>query len=188
MESHGIIFLLISQIGKIIRCKAYSDSLRGLSMENCEFCNLTSEDERWLFYTSEFWKVYLSDKQDYIGRCIVVSKRHCESLSSLSIQEWDDLKRIVNSLEDMFAKTLNATMFNWTCLMNNAYKGNNPHPHVHFHLRPRFKLPVEINNKEYYDEECACHYKNNKENKLDNEGIESLFLLLKLNVKMYFEK
>lgn len=91
-------------------------------MENCEFCNLTSEDERWLFYTSEFWKVYLSDKQDYIGRCIVVSKRHCESLSSLSIQEWDDLKRIVNSLEDMFAKTLNATMFNWTCLMNNAYK------------------------------------------------------------------
>ena len=157
-------------------------------MENCEFCNLFPEDEKWLFYTSDFWEIYLSNKQDYIGRCIVVSKRHCESLSSLSIQEWDDLKYIVNSLEKMFSETLNATMFNWSCLMNNAYKKDDSQPHVHFHFRPRFKQPVEINHKEYYDEEFAHHYKNDKETKLDNRSKEALFKMLKLNVEMYFIK
>lgn len=155
-------------------------------MENCEFCSLSPEEEKWLLYASDFWKVYLSDKQDYIGRCMVVSKRHCDSLSSLSLQEWDDLKHIVNSLEKMLSIMLHATMFNWTCLMNDAYKSNDPCPHVHFHLRPRFEPPVKINGKEYYDEEFAHHYTNNKENKLDFKSREALFKALKLNAEIYF--
>ncbi|WP_105615625.1 HIT family protein [Vallitalea okinawensis] len=148
-------------------------------MGSCEFCNLSSEDEQWLFYTSDFWKVYLADKQDYIGRCIVVSRRHCESLSSLYLQEWDDLKYTIDLLEKVISKALDATMFNWTCLMNNAQKKNETCAHVHFHLRPRYKESIKINDQVYYDEEFAHHYKNDKENKLDSESGEVLFKILK---------
>lgn len=155
-------------------------------MDNCEFCDLLPDDEKWMFYESDFWKIYLSDKQDYIGRCIIVSKRHCESLACLNLNEWDDLKCIINSLEKMVSKILHATMFNWSCLMNNGYKKDNSCPHVHFHVRPRYKQTLTINGKEYTDEEFAHHYVNDKENKLDDESRDVLFSIFKNNIEKYF--
>ena len=35
-------------------------------------------------YESAFWSVFLSDEQDYIGRCILVLKRHCNSMTELA--------------------------------------------------------------------------------------------------------
>jgi len=70
-----------------------------IAMENCEFCNLTPEDEKYLLYQNSYWKVYLADEQDYIGRCVVVSVKHYESLNQLPVDEWISLKEIINMLE-----------------------------------------------------------------------------------------
>ena len=50
-------------------------------MNNCSWCNLTDEDRKYLLYENQYWSVYLADEQDYVGRCIVVSRRHCASLA-----------------------------------------------------------------------------------------------------------
>ena len=50
-------------------------------MDNCAWCDLSNEDKRYQLYETEFWSVFLSDEQDYIGRCILVLKRHCGSMS-----------------------------------------------------------------------------------------------------------
>ena len=49
-------------------------------------------------------------------------------------------------------------MFNWTCLMNNAYQEPSPNPHVHWHFRPRYKHAVNINGVEFNDSEFGHHY------------------------------
>ena len=36
-------------------------------MQDCDWCNLSEQDKRFLLYDSPFWSVFLSDEQDYIG-------------------------------------------------------------------------------------------------------------------------
>ena len=113
-------------------------------MKNCSFCNLTKDDEKWLLLETKYWKLYLSDKQDYIGRCIVISKRHCDNLSNLDNDEWFDLKNIINITEKMCKDVFSADLCNWSCLMNDAYKENPPIAHLHIHIRPRHKKLLDL--------------------------------------------
>ena len=59
-------------------------------MRGCEWC--AYKDTEWLLYQSLHWSVYLADRQDYVGRCILVLNRHCDSLSELDVPEWMELK------------------------------------------------------------------------------------------------
>jgi diadenosine tetraphosphate (Ap4A) HIT family hydrolase len=155
-------------------------------MVNCIFCDLSLEDKKWLLYENEHWSVFLADKQDYIGRCIVVCNQHCASLTDLSLAQWDSLKFMINSLEAMFSKELNATMFNWSCLMNDSYKYDPPCPHVHFHFRPRYKEKIVIRDFSFKDHEFAHHYNNQAKVLINYETANQLFDLLKAKISIYF--
>ena len=48
-------------------------------------------------------------------------------------------------------------MFNFACLMNNAYRDNEK-PHVHFHFIPRYKNKLEIFNKVYKDKHFGYNF------------------------------
>lgn len=148
-------------------------------MESCIFCNLSNEDKKWLLYENEDWTVYLADHQDYAGRCIVVCKQHCSSISELNICQWTSLKVIINSLESMLKYELGATMYNWSCLMNDAYKSDKPNPHIHFHVRPRYKEPVLLDHSEYIDHEFAHHYINNHTIQITEETANYIYSQLK---------
>lgn len=152
--------------------------------DKCNWCNITESEKMYLLIDSEYWEVYLADKQDYIGSCILVLKRHCESLSRLSDEEWAELKVLIEKLETAISNSLGATMFNWSCLMNDFYKSSNPNPHLHIHVRPRYLSPITINGKTFIDEEFAHHYDNHKQNKLSETETEMVFKLIEeaLNV------
>ena len=68
-------------------------------MENCERCNLSEEDKQFQVYESISWSVFISDEQDYIGRCILVLKRHCSSMSDLTDDEWEELRKLICKME-----------------------------------------------------------------------------------------
>jgi diadenosine tetraphosphate (Ap4A) HIT family hydrolase len=110
------------------------------------------------YYETAYWKVILTDNQDYLGRSIIELKRKCGSLSELSKEEWSDFYEVVKKLESVFKQCFDATMFNWTCLMNDAYKSKNPKPQVHWHLRPRYNHPVDVAGMTFVDEEFGHHY------------------------------
>ncbi len=42
--------------------------------------------------------------------------------------------------------------------MNQAYQVDPPVPHVHFHVRPRYKQPVEFQGIVFEDREFGEHY------------------------------
>lgn len=150
-----------------------------MKMNCCEWCNLSDEDKKYMLFQSDYWQIFLADKQDYIGRCILVCKRHVKSLYDLSAQEWMDLKDVINKSEKCLSDAFGATMFNWSCLMNDFYKSDTPNPHLHIHLRPRYKNPVIINGKVFIDEEFAHHYNNKKTPIVNENDFQKIYLVLK---------
>ena len=143
----------------------------------CEWCDY--KESEWLLYKSLYWSDYLADVQDYVGRCILVSNRHCRSLSELDIAEWIELKTIIDRLEYIYKDILGAELSNWSCLLNNFYKEVTPNPHLHLHVRPRYKNAISINNHSYIDTEFAHHYALNKEVILLGDDKQTLYMRMK---------
>ncbi|MBS3143593.1 HIT family protein [Candidatus Woesearchaeota archaeon] len=132
------------------------------------------QDEFMLFET-KFWKVVLSDEQSYLGRCVILLKRDCGELSNLTSEEWLDFhENIVKKLESTFKKVFDATMFNWTCLMNDAYQAENPKPYVHFHLRPRYNHDVKFIGEEFHDPDFGHHYNRERKNFVSKELLKKI--------------
>ena len=148
-------------------------------MDKCDWCSLTEEDKQFQVYESRSWSVFLSDEQDYIGRCILVLKRHCNSMSELTGDEWNELNDLVCKLEACLKAVLGATLCNWSCLMNDFYKETSPDPHLHIHLRPRYDKPVVLNGNTYTDSEFGHHYALNKSGTIPAEDREEVFIRLK---------
>ena len=148
-------------------------------MENCDWCNLSEEDKKYQMYESVFWSVFLSDEQDYLGRCILVLKRHCGSMSELTDDEWEDLRKLICKVETCLKTVLGAILCNWSCLMNSFYKESEPNPHLHIHVRPRYDEPVTVNGRTYIDGEFGHHYAVKKFGKIPAKDREELFTRIK---------
>ena len=48
-------------------------------------------------------------------------------------------------------------MFNFACLMNNAYRDNEK-PHVHYHFIPRYKNELNLFDKKYKDRHFGYNF------------------------------
>ncbi|MBR4797873.1 MAG: HIT family protein [Oscillospiraceae bacterium] len=148
-------------------------------MVNCSWCDLSEEDKRFQVYESTFWSVFLSDEQDYVGRCILVLKRHCASLPELTEDEWEELRGLVCKVETCLKTVLGAALCNWSCLMNSFFKESEPDPHLHIHVRPRYDRPVMINGNIYTDSEFGHHYALDKNGAIPAEDKEEVLDRLK---------
>ena len=80
-----------------------------------------------------------------------------KNLGELTKEEWADLGNIEKDLETITKKLFNATMINFACLMNDAYK-NNEEPNVHFHFIPRYKEELILFNKKYKDKHFGYNF------------------------------
>ena len=100
-------------------------------------------------YKGKSWDVIFVDWcQEFPGDCIVSCDK--EKLSDLTNDDWVELGEIEKELERVTKKLFDATMYNFACLMNNAYRYNEK-PHVHFHFIPRYDGERVIFNKKYKD-------------------------------------
>lgn len=148
-------------------------------MDHCDWCSLSEEDRQFQLYESRSWSVFLADEQDYIGRCILVLKRHCGSLSELTDDEWEELHSLVCKVEACLKAVLGAALCNWSCLMNSFFKEAEPDPHLHVHVRPRYDKPVMLNGNTYTDSEFGHHYALNRSGAIPAEDREEVYHLMK---------
>jgi len=93
--------------------------------------------------------------QDHPGYCIIGNNK--ESLSDLTSDDWIELGKIEKELERVCKKVLGATMFNFACLMNNAYRDNET-PKVHYHFVPRYKNELKLFGKTYKDRHFGYNF------------------------------
>lgn len=100
-------------------------------------------------YKGKYWDViFVKWCQEFPGDCIISNNK--EKLSDLKSEEWIELGIIEKELERITKKLFNSTMYNFACLMNNAYRDNET-PHVHFHFIPRYQGERIILGKKYKD-------------------------------------
>lgn len=140
---------------------------------------MADKSKNFIFETKH-WEVYLNPDQYYLGRAVVVSKRDVDSMSGLNDDEWLDFAKLVKKFELALKKAFGATMFNWSCLMNNAYKNNPPDPHVHWHVRPRYKKPVKFEGLKFEDKEFGHHYARHTNRVLPDEVFNKIVKKIKV--------
>lgn len=109
------------------------------------------------FLTTQYWRVSLVDDQMYLGRLVIKTLDPRESLPVLTEEEQKDFFSLIKKLESFYKEELGATMFNYSCLMNHAYRDDEM-SHVHFHFRPRYKNPVTVLGNVFSDPNFGEHY------------------------------
>ncbi|MBI2103485.1 HIT family protein [Candidatus Woesebacteria bacterium] len=142
---------------------------------------------RDFIFETKYWEIYLNPDQYYLGRCVVATKRDVGEMSLLTDEEWLDFADLVRKIESGFKKAFGATMFNWTCLMNNAYQKENPHPRVHWHLRPRYKNTAEFAGIKFEDKEFGHHYARSTESPVSEEIFNKIIKAIRNAVLNYLE-
>lgn len=124
----------------------------------CEVCDILQADDPNVVVETRYWRVALASDQYYLGRCYVTSLRHFGHLGELLIGEWQELQVVVRQLESACGQALGATHVTWAALMNNAYREEEPKPHVHWHVRPRYREPTTFAGEVFVDPEFGEHH------------------------------
>ncbi len=135
-----------------------------------------------LILETKYWEVVLAEDQYYLGRCYITLKRKCGDLAELKNKEMLDFLGVIKKLENSIRISFNATMFNLSCLMNNAYQEITPDPQVHWHFRPRYKHKVKFAGLIFEDAEFRHHY-NNKEKRFVSKEVAAK-IIKKINEKL----
>ncbi len=138
-----------------------------------------TDAERTIFETL-YWTICLrTDDQEYLGRAVVVCKRAVASIPELTADEWSDLQQVMKKYEYACVNGLGATMFNWTCLMNEAYQHQLPDPLVHWHVRPRYAKSVKIGGETFTDERFGHHYERKTDRAVSDDVAKEILRVLK---------
>lgn len=146
----------------------------------CLFCQKPNFTD--LIYQTKYWYVFLIGNQNYLGRCIVALKRHSGDLAELKKEEFEDFFELVKKLEFALRKSFRATMFNWTCLMNDAYKDKKPEPHVHWHFWPRYNNKVKFAGLVFEDLDFGHHYDKSKKKEISKVAKKAIIAKIKENL------
>lgn len=110
----------------------------------CENCKHLKNESYCILFENSDWRIVLrEDDQEYLGKAVVTLKSHKPRLSDLTNDEWLNFKEIVQWYETAMSRAFVPTHFNWACLMNNA-AGRSDETHVHFHVTPRYRQPIEL--------------------------------------------
>jgi diadenosine tetraphosphate (Ap4A) HIT family hydrolase len=107
-------------------------------------------------YKGKYFEVVFEDWcQEFPGACIISGHKEC--LGDMTSDEWQELGILEKELERVCKKVFGATMFNFACLMNNAYRDNEK-PHVHFWFVPRYRNELKLFNKVYKDKHFGYNF------------------------------
>ena len=107
-------------------------------------------------YRGKNWTIVFGDWcQEFVGYCIIGNDK--ETLSDLTPEEWKELGKIEKELERVCKKIFGATMFNFCCLMNNAYRDDKK-ANVHYHFVPRYKNELKLFGKTYKDKHFGYNF------------------------------
>lgn len=115
----------------------------------CRFCNLDFRSVT--IYEGEYWRVVLNSNQYYLGRVIIVLKRHLEDPLELSRDELNELIELSRKTVMVLKKLFQPDLINYAMLGNIIR-------HVHLHVIPRYKSERFFGGVRFIDENWGKHY------------------------------
>jgi diadenosine tetraphosphate (Ap4A) HIT family hydrolase len=152
-------------------------------MENCDVCQfLSNKPLKNQILATDHWTVGILPDQAYLGRAIITLLRHAPNLAELTSVEWQEFERIMTQLHRAYTTAFGADPLNIGCYMNNGYKTDPPHPHVHWHIFPRYKKPVELKGLTFEDSRYASFFDDDARRIVDQNILEEIVQQLKTHL------
>jgi len=143
--------------------------------KDCDVCQfLESKPLQNQILTTQYWTVGVITDQPYLGRALITLLTHKSSLGKLSSEEWHDFEAIVQKLEPAYKTAFGAEPLNIGCFMNHGYRDDPPHPHVHWHIFPRYRSTVEFGGQIFEDERYGKFYDDDARRPVDNEMVTAI--------------
>ena len=117
-------------------------------MAECKFCD--GELKKLLIKKFEYWTIYLTENQYYLGRIYIALNRHGpEKTTELTKEEWNELKKISDKLTIVLASLYKYDLIRYmVSQMRDRY-------HFHMHLIPRYENARNFYGEEFKDEMWA---------------------------------
>ena len=144
----------------------------------CDACQFLQNPTHQILKT-DLWAVGLGNNQAYFGRAYMTLRTHKSSLSELSSDDWREFEDNVRKLESAYKAAFGATPLNWGCYMNNAFRDDPPHPHVHWHIYPRYKQAPVLDGVAYDDPLFGEFYDNDAERIVSDAVVDQIAEKLK---------
>jgi diadenosine tetraphosphate (Ap4A) HIT family hydrolase len=117
----------------------------------CSGCNNFDIDPRDLVGTWEHWHVVVNHSQNYLGKIMLVLRRHATDVTALTANEQAELWRLLGEAKTALRGAFQPDHFNYAFLMNQD-------AHVHMHIIPRYAQPRVFAGITCIDGQLGQHY------------------------------
>src|SRR5438067_6610515 len=97
-------------------------------------CVLCSPELGPVLAESEHWRLILNRNQNFLGKCMLVLRRHMERVPELTLEEWTDLHAELRRTHGALVAAFQPDHFNYAFMQNQDR-------HVHCHVVPRYTGP-----------------------------------------------
>jgi diadenosine tetraphosphate (Ap4A) HIT family hydrolase len=117
----------------------------------CSGCDRFHIDSRDLVGTWEHWHVVVNHNQNYLGKIMLVLRRHATDVTALMPAEQAELWRLLGEAKTALLGAFQPDHFNYAFLMNLD-------AHVHLHIIPRYAQPRVFAGMTFTDGRLGEHY------------------------------
>jgi diadenosine tetraphosphate (Ap4A) HIT family hydrolase len=117
----------------------------------CSGCQSFQVDPRDLVGTWERWHVVVNHNQNYLGKVMLVLRRHETDVAALLPDEQAELWSLLGQVKTALVGAFAPDHFNYAFLMNQDR-------HVHLHVIPRYATPHTFAGQTFEDGRVGEHY------------------------------
>ncbi|MFA6430128.1 MAG: HIT domain-containing protein [Candidatus Paceibacterota bacterium] len=91
----------------------------------------------------QHWVLYLNFNQGFVGRSLVILKKHKKDITEITDEENSELLLVIKKFKLALGKIVSLYNLNIVISNTESHIHNN---HLHIHLIPRYDKPVKIGN------------------------------------------
>ena len=117
----------------------------------CSGCDNFHIDRRDLVGSWEHWHVVVNHNQNYLGKVMLVLRRHATDVTALTPAEQAGLWNLLGEVKTALIGAFHPDHFNYAFLMNLD-------AHVHLHIIPRYARPRVFAGMTFNDGRLGEHY------------------------------
>jgi len=116
----------------------------------CSFCD-DRIDPRDEVVARAYWRVIMNRNQNYLGKTMLVLKRHETEVTALTPAEQSEFWQLLSDVRRALEIFFQPDQLNYAFLMNQD-------AHVHLHVIPRYKAAREFAGLHFTDAHFGEHY------------------------------
>jgi diadenosine tetraphosphate (Ap4A) HIT family hydrolase len=183
-----------AKIEKKMEFYAYANPIQDRFDPTCILCTPTEDYAATIAFTKH-WKITYWMNQAYLGRSLIIAKRHFGNYEEMTNEEAEEYREILRQFLPALKKTFGATHFNVAYLMNQAYrrekpdppqKDGQPNPHFHWHVIPRYDGMRNFHGQTFEDPDFGNSFDFNRKQYLTGDFQKQVIEAIRANLDIVY--